>query len=441
MDHHCEDPFARFKGTSRAYHKVGVFIFNRSSVQDNFYGDLLLVTCGSMLPSWVKSDEISMNRTFISAGKFHFISKELISSKKRVPLKDALAAVSSPMTITSMNREMCSILDNLLASSDVYLDSILQSGKRLYPIALPRKIAGILLENPSLIAVTCDTYNSNVHKVSVKEFSKITKQHQSYFEPEEPVKVLLPLTKKCFALLDSQQLPLYISESQDLSSTLGTKLAWGYMILLEYIDKNSGDSNFTAPFSANIEEAVKYARLHLDQQVSTKEALDALRYLESPIIVDSNLIQKSLSDGKFACLNESGDMELQLWDAFSEDELRSLIYGPTHMQESVAENQAGEDEDGDDFFFTSDEENSDGLDCNQEYDEFEVLDTLLRDPELLMKVIERYSASGESSKDLLSKLSKLKIEQVQEHTPSADEIPNSEDSDSQLSSNDDAFSE
>ena len=406
------------------------------SVQDNFYGDLLLVTCSSALPSWIKNDEISANRTFISEGKFHFIPRELLSSKKKVQLIEALAAISSPMTITTMNKEMHSVLTNQLASCDAHLNSILECGTRSYRVLLPKNIASILLKDMSVIPAVCDTYNSHVQSVSVKEFSRITKQHDDYFALEESVEVLLPLTKKCFALLHSQSLPSYVHEGDKLTAILGAKLAWGYMVLIDYIYKNSAHFDVKAA-SIHAKEEIQSFYYTQNQEISIEEVIDILHHLENPMVMDRSSIKKLFLEDMADFKNDPDNSESKLWDDFSENEIKCLVYGPNHTNESVVEN--GEDDEYDTFFCCSDDEKSDGLDYDKTYDEFEVLDTLLRDPELLMKAVEKCSLSGESTMELLSKLSKLALEMSSDGISSANEILNSGGSDPQLSSDDDAF--
>ena len=390
------------------------------SVRDND-GEFLLIEAAHFIPRWLDPSN-SSNRVFIYKSKLHIIPLPCESSEfKLLPTgSPALHEALDLIRNISIKTEARDLVQNQICSRIQPFESFKDYNIHRSACVLPKKAALCLAAQPKLIAAAVEAFYSR-DPISERYLKKM-----QYFDPSETVEISVKFTRMMYAQLISQKFKpskKYMQEVKKYDADikkydLGSKIACGFEILAndpifnKKIAKSGNYENFLSKltafgyFDGVLQGSTKYNQLHIHaknywQSISViNEDHKSLSYKE---IFDGILDQSVALPPK---VPDDSDTWLYVDPDEFEMDLKNLL---KKNDKSLSKNVKD---------FMSKESSVDGVDLDsdsdgeaiEEYSEREVLETIINDPDLLMKIIEQNEANGLDSESLLQKLGKISLE-------------------------------
>lgn len=364
------------------------------SVEDQD-GQFLLIEAADVLPDWLEP-ETSENRIFICNGAICIIPPAVMERKPK--LGEAVSAIradpakfKASAAIQEAIKERLSDLDNLSAL------------RHRTNVALPIRIAGLLKAAPELVAPSVNAFCERKDKRAVRPAG---------WEGQQ-VTTLLTLTKAHFAKLAFQPscvpegYPMPDASSPDyIRHDLGLKLTMG----VDLVYRSPEHRDRITQLLSSIDPADISACTVQGQEDST-------RWMDvDPGELDDHMTS---AEQHFKLNDKETDDLMKKWDQEydkpgkgeeerlkrSVDQLKGFLEGMS-LYDGPDSAEPG-DGDSEDDSFGSDEDSSDQEEGDSDFIEFEILETLRHDPDLLMRIIEMNAHAGVDSAPLMAQLKKL----------------------------------
>lgn len=361
-------------------------------------GIFLLIEAADVIPEWLEP-ETSANRVFICAGALCIIPPDAMPKTPR--LKDAVETLRSDpgkfrasTDVLLAIRERLKDLDNPAA--------LLHRAKATLPI----RASAIFKADPNLVSAAmyafCERIDKRAPRLAGWEGEAVT--------------TLLTLTKAHFAKLAFQPscvpegYPMPDSSSPEyIRHDLGLKLTLGLDILARKFDYQEHFSALLAGMDMNDPEACT---------ISGQE--DNTKWMDvDPGQLDDHMAsaeeQFKLNEQETEELMKQWDQEYEKPGKGEEDQLKSSVDRLKGFLESMKLKEFDDESDHDGSSNEEDFSDSNG-DCSDDdareeddsdFLEFEILETLRHDPDLLMRIIEMNAHAGVDSAPLMAQLNKL----------------------------------
>lgn len=333
-------------------------------------GEFLLIECAQVLPKWIQraSDDDMQHRVYIYQGKLYIVPKYIVPHISTI--HQGLVSITSKTNTDSLAPE--SMQEALANKLSIYKD--IENHHYHHAVCiLPKHISRLLHIDPSWISLITKSLNDAITYMDMipSQYNELATGlvRNSYdMGYNNYSKTLIKFTKLQFAQV---YLMIYGADGpkddKDMDYQLGLKLFLGY-------------------------ECLKQSYIHGEISNSQRHSYDVIKSCEQWIGNDS-------SD------NICGDSLEWLYDMLQDvpnEQYTSNLEDITKRFEEFSSKESGykgvtiqSDE-------TSDSYSSD--------EEFEVLDAIKNDPDLLMKIIEKSKDFGLEYKDIILKLQSMKTQ-------------------------------
>ena len=369
-------------------------------------GEFLLIEAAEYLPDWLEPEN-SENRIFIHKGKLHIIDISHVPAPLNHP-NDAVCFVCSNSSKTEASKSIQQCIDDRLRP---FLEG---PGQFLYRarVILPKKLALILQAQPYLISVLLKALFNRRDTLYLAKASRLCNFKQ-VDGSLDLVSVRVQFTRHQFAQLLCQQVhpprgyPMPSESSPDfLACSLGFKVALGAELGGIYkIFDNSLES-------INDQKVVEYhgpdddtSWLNVEDGLLLNNLEDKLQRMNLSAADQESIVKEMLQDDDNGKQLSKMDQLLQNF-LKSSSEFDGIV--PGNPEETDSEYNAEE-------FSESSEDNADLL-------EREIIETILHDPDLFMKILDVSADLGIETKELVEKVktAKLNYENVYDDTNNND---------------------
>lgn len=380
-------------------------------------GEFILMEAADFIPDWLEP-ETSSNRVFIHRGKLHIIPIEAFP--KNPSLKDAMNFIRKDPFASLAN----SNIQEVIRKKTRVFEGDLQALNHCAKVTVPVTVAAVFKEHPKLI--------SRAIEALFDRSSKRVLTDATVLRPMSSPKVttLVTLSKSQYAKLafnrfnpPKDYLMVPTNDVNFVKYDLGLKLTAGL------------DKAMATPEIKQIIEMIcsSIYMNSLERYLVDGEETDT-KWLE----IDSGQVMEEdftfkMNENEVSSLLEQWDKEFddpktckdEKFLRQSVDNLKGFI-DKMSLYEGVdveADDSYDECSDEDSAHFDSSDEDLDEdeeMETSEDFLEFEILETLKHDPDLLMRIVELSTGDGDEQKDLMSKLQEM-ISKMQETTSTAKE--------------------